>query len=104
MTAYLLDTHTFIWLTENDPTLPEPLRDLIDTAETVYVSIASLWEMAINLQLGKLHHKQPYATNSSSAYLVPGLLEQHSPVVVRQGKNVCLLETVVGQSIDGDAG
>ena len=62
MTAYLLDTHTFIWLTENDPTLPEPLRDLIDTTETVYVSIASLWEMAIKLQLGKLHLKQPYQT------------------------------------------
>jgi PIN domain nuclease of toxin-antitoxin system len=62
VTAYLLDTHTFIWLTENDPTLPAPLRDLIDTAETVYVSIASLWEIAIKLQLGKLHLKQPYET------------------------------------------
>lgn len=62
MTAYLLGTHTFIWLTENDPSLPEPLRELIDTAETVYVSIASLWEIAIKLQLGKLDLKQPYET------------------------------------------
>lgn len=62
MTAYLLDTHTFIWLTENDPSLPEPLRDLIDTAETVYLSIASLWEIAIKLQLGKLSLQRPYET------------------------------------------
>ncbi|MBW4461604.1 MAG: type II toxin-antitoxin system VapC family toxin [Nodosilinea sp. WJT8-NPBG4] len=65
MTAYLLDTHTLIWLTENDPTLPEPLKDLIDTAETVYLSIASLWEIAIKLQLGKLSLQRPYETIGS---------------------------------------
>jgi PIN domain nuclease of toxin-antitoxin system len=65
VTAYLLDTHTLIWLTENDPTLPEPLKDLIDTAETVYLSIASLWEIAIKLQLGKLSLQRPYETIGS---------------------------------------
>lgn len=62
MTAFLLDTHTFIWLSENDPALPQPLRVSIDTAETVYISIASLWEIAIKVQLGKLILKRPFET------------------------------------------
>lgn len=60
MTAFLLDTHAFIWLSENDPNLPQPLKDRIDTADTVYLSIASLWEIAIKVQLGKLALNQPY--------------------------------------------
>jgi PIN domain nuclease of toxin-antitoxin system len=62
MTAFLLDTHTFIWLTEDDPSLPADLRTLIDTAETVYLSIASLWEIAIKLNLGKLSLQRSYET------------------------------------------
>jgi PIN domain nuclease of toxin-antitoxin system len=62
VTAFLLDTHTFIWLSENDPALPPPLKASIDTAETVYISIASLWEIAIKVQLGKLILKRPHET------------------------------------------
>jgi PIN domain nuclease of toxin-antitoxin system len=40
--------------------LPAPLKDQIDTADTVYLSIASLWEIAIKVQLGKLALNQPY--------------------------------------------
>jgi PIN domain nuclease of toxin-antitoxin system len=54
MSSFLLDTHTFIWLTENNPRLPDRLRDIIDDADLVYLSIASLWEMAIKIKLGKL--------------------------------------------------
>jgi PIN domain nuclease of toxin-antitoxin system len=60
MSAFLLDTHTFIWLTEDDPNLPSDLRTLIDTAETIYLSIASLWEIAIKLNLGKLSLQRSY--------------------------------------------
>ncbi|MBN3882373.1 MAG: PIN domain-containing protein [Nostoc sp.] len=54
MSAFLLDTHAFIWLTENDSSLPDNLRIIINTADIVYLSIASLWEIAIKLNLGKL--------------------------------------------------
>ncbi|RZM82745.1 type II toxin-antitoxin system VapC family toxin [Leptolyngbya iicbica] len=60
MTAFLLDTHAFIWLSENHSNLPQPLKDRIDKADTVYLSIASLWEIAIKVQLGKLALNQPY--------------------------------------------
>jgi PIN domain nuclease of toxin-antitoxin system len=62
MSAFLLDTHAFIWLTEDDPNLPLDLRNLIDTAETVYLSIASLWEIAIKLNIGKLALQSRYET------------------------------------------
>ncbi len=62
MSAFLLDTHTFIWLTENDSRLPNDLKVMIDAADLVYISIASLWEIAIKLNLGKLSIKQRYET------------------------------------------
>lgn len=76
MTAFLLDTHAFIWLSENDPNLPNNLREMIDIADTVYLSIASLWEMAIKLNLGKLSLKRSYETieqelKSSDILLLP---------------------------------
>lgn len=36
MSAFLLDTHAFIWLTENDQNLSLDLRHLIDQADVVY--------------------------------------------------------------------
>lgn len=76
MTAFLLDTHAFIWLSENDPNLPNSLREMIDIADTVYLSTASLWEMAIKLNLGKLSLKRSYETieqelESSDILLLP---------------------------------
>lgn len=50
MSAILLDTHTFIWLAENDPKLPIPLRDMIEATDDVFVSIVSFWEISIKLK------------------------------------------------------
>jgi PIN domain nuclease of toxin-antitoxin system len=41
MSSILLDTHAFIWLSEDDPILPIPLRDRIEQTDNVFVSIAS---------------------------------------------------------------
>ena len=60
MTSFLLDTHAFIWLSENDPNLPINLREQIDNVETVYLSIVSLWEIAIKINIGKLFLKKAY--------------------------------------------
>ena len=52
---YILDTHTVIWYFGNSLKLPNNLRDLIDNSEnTVYISSASLWEIAIKTSLEKL--------------------------------------------------
>lgn len=60
MTGLLLDTHAFIWLSEDDPNLPQNMRSHIDEAETVYLSIVSLWEIAIKINIGKLSLKKSY--------------------------------------------
>ncbi|OGV38536.1 MAG: twitching motility protein PilT [Legionellales bacterium RIFCSPHIGHO2_12_FULL_42_9] len=50
----LLDTHIFIWWLNDDVHLSKKARALIDRADNIYVSSASIWEAAIKVQLGKL--------------------------------------------------
>jgi PIN domain nuclease of toxin-antitoxin system len=50
----LLDTHVFLWLVSGDPRLTVQAKELIDGAERVFVSSASIWEVAIKVRLGKL--------------------------------------------------
>ena len=52
----LVDTQAFIWFVENDKHLPDKIRkELENTDNTIIISIASLWEMAIKISLDKLH-------------------------------------------------
>lgn len=51
----LLDTHALIWLSEDDPSLSIGAREALqDTANVLFCSVASIWEMAIKASLGKL--------------------------------------------------
>ncbi len=53
---YLLDTHTVLWLRENNPRLNrakwEPV--LFSPDNEIFVSVVSLWEITIKRALGKL--------------------------------------------------
>lgn len=52
---YLLDTHTFLWFINGDSQLSEKAKNVIMDPETEkYISIASLWEIAIKVNLSKL--------------------------------------------------
>lgn len=51
----LLDTHVLIWALENNPTLSDDARNSITSAgNMVFVSSASVWEIGIKKQMGKL--------------------------------------------------
>jgi PIN domain nuclease of toxin-antitoxin system len=51
----LIDTHILIWHLEDDARLSQEHSDLIeDAGNAIYVSVASLWEIAIKTSLGKL--------------------------------------------------
>jgi PIN domain nuclease of toxin-antitoxin system len=50
----LLDTHVFIWAVDDDPRLSAAAWTMIEEADSVYVSSASIWEAIIKYQLGKL--------------------------------------------------
>ena len=50
----LLDSHVFLWAVAGSRELKPPARRLIEAAEQVYVSAASIWEIAIKAQLGEI--------------------------------------------------
>ena len=50
----LLDTHIFLWAVAGSRLLKAPARRAIQAADEVYVSAASIWEVAIKLRLGKV--------------------------------------------------
>jgi PIN domain nuclease of toxin-antitoxin system len=57
----LLDTHTFIWFIMGSANLSAHARALIeDVANEKFLSVASLWEMAIKLSTGKLTLSAPF--------------------------------------------
>jgi PIN domain nuclease of toxin-antitoxin system len=50
----LLDTHTFLWWITDDPRLSSNAYNFIsDTTNTLFLSAASGWEIAIKASLGK---------------------------------------------------
>jgi PIN domain nuclease of toxin-antitoxin system len=51
----LLDTHALIWFINGDSQLPgKPVKLIKDLNTKCFVSIASIWEIAIKISLGKL--------------------------------------------------
>lgn len=55
MKRLLLDTHAFIWWVAGDEAMgPQTREQLANTDNQVYVSAATVWEMSIKRQLGKL--------------------------------------------------
>jgi len=59
--SLLLDTHALIWFLDHDTRLPENTRDRIETTPIVFVSMASLWEIAIKANIGKLELSPPFS-------------------------------------------
>lgn len=57
----LLDTHAFLWFLEGSASLSAHARSTIEEPENiVFVSVASLWEIAIKYSLGRLDLEQPF--------------------------------------------
>ncbi|RQP14959.1 MAG: type II toxin-antitoxin system VapC family toxin [Parapedobacter sp.] len=62
MAGSLLDTHAFIWYINGDSALSSKAIEAIGaTAGNNYVSVASLWEIAVKISLGKLELKQLFS-------------------------------------------
>lgn len=50
----LLGTHVALWAITNSPKLPEKAREIIKSPRTtIWVSVASVWEIAIKHSLGR---------------------------------------------------
>lgn len=84
----LLDTHVFVWALEQSDKIGYQTKQLIQNAPAVYVSVASLWELAIKFKTGKFQHDtkklQQGLTQSNFALLPinPAHIEQYANVVL----------------------
>jgi PIN domain nuclease of toxin-antitoxin system len=70
----LLDTHTFLWFSEDDAKLSRVARRrIVDVRNERFLSIASIWEMAIKIGLGKLRLGVPLPELVQSGALDNGI-------------------------------
>ena len=51
---FLIDTQIFIWAVMDSENLSAPARRIMLDATEIFVSSASIWEIAIKTKLGKL--------------------------------------------------
>jgi|688.fasta_scaffold139925_3 PIN domain nuclease of toxin-antitoxin system len=58
----LLDTHTFLWFVNDSPQLATTTKALLESDNDLLLSIASIWEIAIKVSLGKLQLPSPFET------------------------------------------
>jgi PIN domain nuclease of toxin-antitoxin system len=62
VTSFLLDTHVWLWLQTTPERVPDGVVGLLaDRANTLLLSAASSWEIAIKYRLGKLLLPEPPA-------------------------------------------
>lgn len=58
---FLIDTHSFLWYITDDSRLTQQAADTISHPDAeIFLSIGSLWEIAIKHGLGKLDLPQPF--------------------------------------------
>lgn len=70
----LLDTHALLWFVWNHPNLTAAARTLIgDPNNTILLSVASMWEIAIKVSIGKLSLADPYEVFMNQAIATTGL-------------------------------
>lgn len=81
----LLDTHLFLWTVAGSPRLKPAVRRIIEQAEEVYLSAASIWEIAIKASLGKLQADldELVAAIASSGFVELPISAAHGAAVAR---------------------
>jgi len=88
----LLDTHTLLWWVTNDPQLSQPVREIITNSDnTLYLSVASSWEIIIKYNAGKLPLPEPAPQFIESSLKVNGFeslsIELHHILQIHQLPN-----------------
>ncbi|HUH62152.1 MAG TPA: type II toxin-antitoxin system VapC family toxin [Terracidiphilus sp.] len=70
----LLDTHLVYWSFYETSRVPQEAKRLFASADAVFVSAASIWEIAIKAKLGKIHADPKKIVNLLPASGFRGLL------------------------------
>lgn len=83
----LVDTHTFLWYAWDDSQLSSRVNHVLDNGDNnAYISIVSLWEIAIKNSIGKLDLKIPLddffmANIDDNGFEILPLTRKHTSVV-----------------------
>jgi PIN domain nuclease of toxin-antitoxin system len=91
----LLDTHVFLWAVTGSRRLKSSARARLSRADAVYVSAASIWEIAIKAKLGKIE-----ADADSLAAAIEGSGFQELPVSTQHAAAVTRLPLHHGDPFD----
>ena len=81
----LLDTHIFLWAVAGSRLLKPAARRLIEDADEVFVSAASIWEVAIKARLGKIQAdpRELAAAIDASGFVELPVSAAHAAAVVQ---------------------
>ena len=86
---YLLDTHTLLWFMNGDETIPESIVETIKNKNNIcFISIASLWEIAIKISIGKLTLNFPFQN------IVPFLVDNNIEILSINVEHLQILTTL----------
>ena len=72
----LLDTHTFLWAIAEEEKLSRRARQIYTGSNDLWLSVASVWEILIKVQAGKLPLPEP-----SGPYLTKKLVKDRIEVL-----------------------
>jgi PIN domain nuclease of toxin-antitoxin system len=84
----LLDTHAFLWFILDDPQLSTQSDQVIsDRTNTIAISPASYWEIAIKISIGKYSLPEPYDTFIereivTNDFCILPILTQHTSTLI----------------------
>ena len=51
---YLIETHAALWFLSGDESLSDKAKEIIESSQNIYISVASLWEISIKYSINKL--------------------------------------------------
>jgi PIN domain nuclease of toxin-antitoxin system len=86
----LLDTHALLWFDQGDPALSRTAKLLIeDPANTIRVSIATCWEIAVKAGTGKLRFGLP-----ANVYLADALVRNNFDLLDLTFSHVTAVESL----------
>jgi len=79
----LLDTHIFLWVVTDSRRLSAKARNLLRQADAIYVSSASIWEIAIKRRLGKIDAQPGELADAieASGFLALPITPRHAATV-----------------------
>jgi PIN domain nuclease of toxin-antitoxin system len=84
VSAVLLDTHAWAWALGDASLLSDRARDAIATAQAVYVSPISFFEIGQKVRLGKWPEMAPHAAN------LPAILIQQGGIAAPFTPEICI--------------